>query len=75
MVVWPNAIVAVVQQQQQFRAHPQWYVVTLNKKTGRQMGRFELRGEPLPEGLLVDSSGRVVVTMLDGSVTCLDRRG
>ena len=75
LAVCPNAVVAVVQQQQKYRAWPQWYVVAYDKKTGSPYWRHEIRQEPLPGGLLVDSGGQVVVTMLDGKVLCLGPKG
>ena len=71
MVVSPNAVVAVVKSQQRFRAHAQWYVVALDAKTGQTFFQHEIRGDPLPDGLLVDAQGRIVVTMLNGNVLCL----
>jgi outer membrane protein assembly factor BamB len=73
LVVAPNAVLGVVQQQQKIRAQPQWYVVAFNKQNGNPMWRQELRGEPLPGGLLVDRDGRIVVTMLNGNLVCLGR--
>ena len=72
MVVCPNAIVAVVRSQTRHRAHPQWYVVGLDSNTGSILFQQGLRGDPLPDGLLVDAEGRIVVTMLDGRVVCLE---
>jgi outer membrane protein assembly factor BamB len=71
IAVCPNAIVAVIQQQQKFRAQPQWYAVAFNATNGQQMWRNEIRENPLPGGLLVDREGQVVVTMLSGNVLCL----
>jgi sugar lactone lactonase YvrE len=63
--------VAVVRSQTRHRAHPQWYVVALDGNTGSIFFQQELRGDPLPDGLLVEAEGRIVVTMLDGRVVCL----
>ena len=68
LVVCPNAVIAVVRNQQKFRSQPQWYLTALEAKSGRLMFQRELRGDPLPGGLLVDRDGRIVVTMLDGRV-------
>ena len=68
LVVCPNAVLAVVRNQQKFRSQPQWYLVALEAKSGRQLFKRELRGDPLPGGLLVDRDGRIVVTLLDGRV-------
>jgi outer membrane protein assembly factor BamB len=70
MVLTPNAVIAVVQQQQKNRAQPQWYVAAFDKDKGRQLWRQEINGKPLPDGLLVDRDGQVIVTMLDGSLIC-----
>jgi outer membrane protein assembly factor BamB len=70
LAVCPNAILAVVQFQQKYRAQPQWYVVAFDKQKGAPLWRQELRDEPLPGGLLVDRDGRVIVSMLAGGLTC-----
>lgn len=70
LAVCPNAVVAVVQFQQRIRAHPEWFVAALEPRAGRQLWRRPLPSEPLPEGLLVDRRGQVVLTMLDGRVLC-----
>lgn len=71
MVVCPNAIVAAVQQQHKFRSQRQWFVAALDKQTGRELWRQELPSIPLPDGLLVDGNGKVVVCLTNGSVVCL----
>ncbi len=68
LAVAPNAVVAVVRQQHKFRSQPQWHLAALDARTGDQVFKHELRGDPLPDGLLVDRDGRIVVVMLDGSV-------
>jgi outer membrane protein assembly factor BamB len=70
LVVAPNGVVAVVRQQQKARAQSQWYVVALNKNNGNLIWRHELRQTPLPDGLMVDRSGQVVVTMVNGNLIC-----
>ena len=52
------------------RSQPQWWLVAFDKDSGRQILRQEIRGEPLPDGLLMDRQGQVVVAMLDGSHLC-----
>ena len=74
LVVCPNAIVAVIQQQQKNRAQPQWYVAAFEKEKGRKLWQQEINGKPLPDGLLVDRDGQIVVTMLDGSLLCLGKQ-
>ena len=71
MVICANAIVAVVQQQHKNRAQPQWFVAAFDKEKGRKLWQHEVIGTPLPDGLLVDRDGQIVVTMLDGSLLCL----
>ena len=74
LAICPNAVVAVVQLQQQFRAQPEWQVVAFKTTNGQQLWRQPLNGEPLPDGLLVDRDGQVIITMIDGSTICLGRR-
>jgi hypothetical protein len=70
LVICPNAIVAALRQQQRIRSQPQWYVVAFNKQTGAPMWRQEVHDIPLPDGLLVDRDGNVVVTMVNGTIAC-----
>ena len=70
LVVCPNAIVVAMQQQHRARSQPQWYVAAVNKQTGAAMWRQEIFEEPLPDGLLVDRDGNVVLTMVSGTVGC-----
>ncbi len=71
IVVGPNAIVAAVQQQSRFRAQPQWSVVALDKQNGNPLWKHKLPETPLPDGLLIDGDGRIVVTLVSGNVLCL----
>ena len=71
LVVSRNAVVAVVRMQNALRARPQQFLVAFNARNGRQLWRHELRGEPLPGGLLIDSDGRIIVTLLSGKLVCL----
>jgi len=75
LVLCPNALLAVVKQQQKFRSQPQWFLTALNISDGKPLWQQELRGEPLPGGLLIDRQGQAVVTMLDGRVLCFAPRG
>jgi outer membrane protein assembly factor BamB len=70
LAIAANAAIAVVQQQQKYRAQPQRYVLAFDSKTGRTIWRHELFEEPIPGGLLIDRDGSVVVTTLNGSVVC-----
>ena len=74
LVVCPNAIVAVIKQQQKNRAQPQWYLAAFDKDKGRRLWQHEIFGKPLPDGLLVDRDGQIIVTMLDGSLLCLAKQ-
>jgi hypothetical protein len=74
LVVCPNAVVAVIQQQNRNRAQPQWFVAAFDKEKGRRLWQHEIQGKPLPDALLVDRDGQVIVTMLDGSLLCLTKR-
>ncbi|NOX55445.1 MAG: PQQ-binding-like beta-propeller repeat protein [Planctomycetes bacterium] len=73
LAVCPNAVVATFKQQLRFRAHPQWFVAAFHVESGQPLTRMELPGEPLPDGLLIDRDGRVVVTLLDGRVLAYGR--
>jgi outer membrane protein assembly factor BamB len=63
-----NAVIAVVRRQEMFRSQRQWWVMTFDPKTGRQRFQQELTNEPLPEGLLIDRNGHIVVVSLNGNV-------
>ena len=71
LVLTPDAAVAVVQHQNNYRAQQQWFVVALDTKEKGTLWRHEIYRDPLPGGLLIDKQGQVIVTMLDGSVHCL----
>jgi len=75
LAVCPNAVVAVAKYQDKFRAHPQWFVVAFDTQTGAPRWRQEIRGEPLPDGLLIDAKGQVILSMLDGRVVCFGQKG
>ena len=60
----------MVRYQQRNRAHPQWYLAAFANTNGKPLFQRELRGDPLPGGLLVDRSGQMVVTMLNGDLVC-----
>jgi outer membrane protein assembly factor BamB len=67
----PNGIVTVVAHQVRNRAQQQWFAVALGAEDGKQLWKQELKGKPLPGGLLVDRNGQVIVTMLAGDVVCI----
>ncbi len=71
LAVSPNAVVAVVQHQQKYRAQPQRYVIAFNVESGAVLWRHEIAEHPLPGGLLIDRDGRVVVTTISGSMICI----
>lgn len=70
MAVCPNVIVAVAKYQQIHRTKPQWFVAALSHQNGGQMFEQELPGVPLPDGLLIDRNGRIIVTLIDGGLVC-----
>ena len=75
LAVCPNAIVAVVRYQRKMRSQTQWFVAGFDIENGTPLWQQELRFEPLPDGLLVDREGQIVVTSLDGRVACFGSRG
>ncbi|MEQ2009372.1 MAG: PQQ-binding-like beta-propeller repeat protein, partial [Limisphaerales bacterium] len=66
----PNALLTVASYQDMGRARPQWFLIGLDPKDGRRLFRQELPAEPLPDGLLVDRAGRIMVTLMDGGMVC-----
>lgn len=70
-----NAVIAVIRRQEMFRSQRQWWVMAFHPKTGRQMFQQELKKEPLPEGLLIDRKGRVVVIMMNGTIQSFGKAG
>ena len=68
--VTPTAVLAVARIQDLRRAKPAWSLVSLAHADGSPHYLVELPGDPLPGGLLVDRAGRIVVTLLDGSLVC-----
>ena len=72
IAVGPNAVVAALRISTLDVAQPRWSVVGFDIKTGDKLSAYSLHlDKPLPGGLLVDRDGRVIVTLLDGSVVCL----
>ena len=63
----------VLKYQTRHRAQPQWYVVAFNAENGESHFEQELTSAPLPDGLLVDRDGQIIVCMLNGDVHCLGR--
>ena len=57
------------------RARPLWFLVALAPEDGRCIFQQELPGDPLPDGLLVDRDGRIVISLLDGSLVSFASRG
>jgi outer membrane protein assembly factor BamB len=74
LALTPNALLAVARYQDLTRARPLWFLVALATENGRVIFQHELPGDPLPDGLLVDRDGRIVVTMLDGGLVSFARR-
>ena len=71
LAVSPATIVAVLKYQARYRARPQWYVAAFNTEDGESHFEHELSSKPLPDGLLVDRDGQIVLCMLNGDVLCL----
>ncbi len=49
-----------------------FYLWAFNKFTGEQLFQEELSSEPLANGIAIDRNGKVVLTLLDGSVSFYD---
>jgi len=49
-----------------------FYLWAFSKFTGEQLFQEELSSEPLANGIAIDRNGKVVLTMLDGSVSFYD---
>jgi len=71
LAVCPTTIVAVLKYQSRHRAQPEWYVVAFNAENGESHFEHKLTSAPLPDGLLVDRDGQIIVCMLNGDVHCL----
>ncbi len=71
LAVSPATIVAVLKYQSRHRAQTQWYVVAFNAENGESHFEQKLTSAPLPDGLLVDRDGQIIVCMLNGEVQCL----
>ncbi|MEQ8789248.1 MAG: PQQ-binding-like beta-propeller repeat protein [Pirellulaceae bacterium] len=70
LAVDPKTVVAVLRYQLKIRAQPTWYVMAFDASSGDERWRQELRGTPLPGGLLIDRDGQTIVTMTNGEVLC-----
>jgi outer membrane protein assembly factor BamB/ubiquinone/menaquinone biosynthesis C-methylase UbiE len=70
LALTPNALLTVASYQVMSRARPQWFLLALDPQTGRRLWQQELPGEPLPDALLVDRAGRILVTLMDGGMVC-----
>ena len=71
LAVCPTTIVAVLKYQSRHRAQTQWYVVAFDGENGESHFEQKLTSAPLPDGLLVDRDGQIIVCMLNGEVQCL----
>lgn len=69
----PNAVVATASVHVMSRSKPQWLLIAFASENGRQLFQQELPGDPLPDGLLIDRDGRIVVSMLDGGLVSYGR--
>jgi outer membrane protein assembly factor BamB len=74
LALTPNAVLTVARYQDLNRARPQWFLLALAPEDGRSIFQQEIPGDPLPDGLLVDRDGRVVVSLVDGSLVSFGRR-
>jgi hypothetical protein len=74
VTVTPNALLTVASFQVMSRARPQWFLIGLAPETGQRLFQQELPGEPLPDGLIVDRNGRILVTLIDGGMACYTGR-
>ncbi len=70
LVVAPNAVLSVARYQDLRRARKQWILTAMNAENGAQMFQADLPAEPLPGGLIVDSGGRILVSLLEGGMAC-----
>lgn len=68
-----NAILAVCEVPVNRRIRTEHFVFALRSENGSVLWKQRLPGPALPGGLLVDRSGRIVVTLLDGGVVCYGR--
>ena len=74
LALTPNAVLAVARHQDLSRARPLWSLVALAPEDGRVMFQQELPGDPLPDGLLVDRDGRIIISLVDGGLVGFGRR-
>ena len=49
-------------------------VVALELRSGKRLWSQTLPSAPVPWGMAVDGTGRVILTLLDGQVLCIGRR-
>lgn len=68
LALTPNAVLAVARYQDLTRARPLWFLIALAPEDGRTMFQHELPGDPLPDGLLVDRDGRIVISLVNGGL-------
>ena len=74
LAITPNAVLTVVRYQNLNRARPLRYLVGLAPDDGSQLFQQQLPSDPLPDGLLVDRDGRIVVTLANGGLVSYGRR-
>ena len=69
-----NAVVAVSDLSQGESAEPKWVVTALDINTGESIWQQKLDGNPLPNALLIDRDGQVIVVMEDGGIACFGEK-
>jgi outer membrane protein assembly factor BamB len=75
LALTPNAVLTVARYQDLSRARPQWFLLALAPEDGHTLFQQELPGDPLPDGLLVDRDGRIVISMVDGGLVSFASAG
>jgi outer membrane protein assembly factor BamB len=65
-----NAVVAVSAIAEEDGVYSEWAVTAIDPGDGSIIWQEKLPSEPIPGGLLVDGSGRVVVVLKDGGAIC-----
>ena len=70
IVLANNAVITVARYQNINRAVPQFFLTGMNPQNGGELFQIEIPGEPLPGGLSVDRDGKMLVSLLNGSVVC-----
>ena len=75
LALTPNSVLAVARYQDLSRARALWFLIALAPEDGRVIFQQEIPGDPLPDGLLVDRDGRVIISMVDGGLVSFAPKG